>query len=545
MKRANRECATRAGARIMFTCLTIALVGCGGGGDETGPVPRLASSFDVSRAVCGVGDRAETGLQGQIPNAERAAGFQGFNCNLEKTSTSISTRPGGAGMWQQFVLARDKAGRICGYAGGAFLEAKGTTVVDLSDPDGAVETALLMTPAMLNPGEGLRAHEGRGLLVTAYYTSGAKGYTGKDEEHGFDVYDIGTDCRYPQLLSSSTSMTISTVGLKQHPLDKTPYPAEDRINGHEGGLSPDGLTYYFNDPRHGAYIAVDIADPTRPKVISVFQSPHIFDGPNSSLAGNGQPHGVSISNDGNRAYMVQIAMDPTQPGGMVPQDPSVPWHNGYLTVDTSEVQARKPNATMKLISEVAFRDGSAQQMTIPVKIKGQPFVIVLGEAGTGQLNPAGNKSACSAGLTPFASTQIFYMGDETKPKLINKIILEANNPKNCAAVPEMNTIPGFIYDVHMCSVDNRDDATTLACGYFQSGIRVYDIRDPEKIKEIAYFNPAAQPGKQPGWCGALPILDAKKGMVYSNCADTGVVGLKFTNKVWPFRESATPADRQL
>jgi hypothetical protein len=148
--------------------------------------------------------------------------------------------------------------------------------------------------------------------------------------------------------------------------------------------------------------------------------------------------------------------------------------------------------------------------------------------------------------------RIHDIENESAPRTVAKLILEANEPANCSIVdPEIGAVNGFVYDVHMCSVDDREDATTMACGYFQSGIRVYDIRDPRHVKEIAYFTPPAKTvgaggfGPGPGWCAAIPFLDAKSGMLYSSCADTGIVSLKFNDDVWPFHNSKTPSDKQL
>jgi hypothetical protein len=500
----------------------------------------------VRKAHCAVHDNAETGLQGQIPLPDRLAGFKGFNCNLEKTASTSATR--GDGLWQQFAYVRDSAGRLCGYAGGTYFSGNpGTVVVDLTDPDHSVQTALLTTPGMITPGEGLRAHTGRGLLVSGNYQNAPQT---NSVSHGFDVYDVGTDCRHPQLLSSTTSMLFDTTGLPQYP-GNGPWPNPDATYGHEGAFAPDGRTYYESDPAHGVYHAIDVTDPTNPKLLGTFQSPAFSR--SSPLAAQGVPHGVSISDDGKRTYFINSAINFAAPGGMVPQTGE--WHNGFLIVDTSDIQARRLNPKMRVISEVSFHDGSAEQMTIPIRIKGKHYLVVEGEAGTGQLNPAGIKSACAAGLTPFAMVKIFDIQDERKPKLVNNLVLEVNDPVNCATIaPEASLVNGFIYDVHMCSVDNRDDATTLVCGYFQSGIRVYDIRNPKNVKEIAYFVPPAKSagpgttlfgGSGPGWCAAIPFLDAAAGMLYSSCADSGVVSLKFTNDVWPFPKSKTPHDRQL
>src|SRR5690606_4506180 len=102
-------------------------------------------------------------------------------------------------------------------------------------------------------------------------------------------------------------------------------------------------------------------------------------------------------------------------------------------------------------------------------------------------------------------------------------------PANCSqimadidSVAPLFGVISFLYDVHHCAVDNRENATTLACGNFFNGIRVYDIRNPQNLKEIAYFVPPAKSGA-PKWCASMPILDVKTRSVYSWCADSGVL----------------------
>src|SRR5437773_3284367 len=121
-------------------------------------------------------------------------------------------------------------------------------------------------------------------------------------------------------------------------------------------------------------------------------------------------------------------------------------------------------------------------------------------------------------------------------------MLEIHNPANCAQVlPDLVGLSTFTYGSHYCSVDNRHHATTLACGYFNSGIRVFDIRDPLRPREIAYYNPAGTATPSPGanhvsagrgwvpgtadWCSAQVHLDADLGTVWTTCQDNGLLSL--------------------
>jgi len=128
-------------------------------------------------------------------------------------------------------------------------------------------------------------------------------------------------------------------------------------------------------------------------------------------------------------------------------------------------------------------------------------------------------------------------------------------------LPDLTGLLTFTYGTHYCSVDNIHEATTLACGYFNSGLRVFDIRDPIRPREIAYYNPAGtatlSPGSnharvggwltQPGgpdWCNAQVHLDAEQGTVWTTCQDNGLLSLKFTHNAWPFAQSTTPPGMQ-
>jgi hypothetical protein len=112
----------------------------------------------------------------------------------------------------------------------------------------------------------------------------------------------------------------------------------------------------------------------------------------------------------------------------------------------------------------------------------------------------------------------------------------------------------FTYGSHYCSVDNLENATALACSYFHSGVRVFDIRHPAKPKEIAYYNPAsasAVPGSShfvfnqwreggPDWCASRIDFHFEKKQLTTMCQDNGVLVLGFADGTWPFRES-TPS----
>jgi hypothetical protein len=276
---------------------------------------------------------------------------------------------------------------------------------------------------------------------------------------------------------------------------------------------------------------------------------------------NGRIHGLSVSDDGNRGYFVSIGGLGGDPNDIA--NPAVPANNGLLIYDLTDVQARRVNPSVPLVSSIFWKDGSVAQHTINTRIKGKPYIIFIDEGGSGGISSAAQEgAACANNMTPFPMARIIDIGDETHPKIVSKLMLEVHDPANCDKVlPDLTGLLTFTYGAHYCSVDNIHRATTLACGYFNSGIRVFDIRDPIRPREIAYYNPAGtttassgsnharaggwltQPGG-PDWCNAQVHMDAEQGTLWTTCQDNGLLSLKFTHNAWPFAETRTPPGMQ-
>ena len=462
---------------LVVALLATALAACGGGGSDDDPVS-VAAPAATPRASCGPGSRPERGMQGRVAQADYDSGraAEGFTCNTQLVGSY--TTPTANGTVGGFKVERyvDAAGNSCAYYDTTLLfptnifnTQAGVNVLDMSNPAAPVLTERLVTPAMLSPHESLVVSQSRGLLAAVagnpLLLPGV-----------VDVYELEPDCRHPVLKSTSPAGLI----------------------GHESGMAPDGNTFYSASPSFPTLTPVDISDPALPRPLTV---------------ANYHSHGLSISNDGNRGYIAAAAgFDKDLPD----------FGSALIIVDTSEVQARVPNPTIREISRLTWDTMSIPQNAIPITIQGHPYLVEIDEFGS---------------LRRVGAARLIDIADETRPRVISNLRLEVHQPENFATLAgdpgTTNPIQG--YAGHYCNVPTRVDPPIVACSMILSGLRVFDIRDPQHPREVAYFNPPVNTNAFPdggNYAMSSPAFVPERKEIWYTDGNSGFYAVRVTNGAW-------------
>jgi hypothetical protein len=442
------------------------------------------------RAVCAKGDRPETSIQGRAPLRDFVSGraAKGYTCQ----ATDVG-HEGDSGGFQTHRYV-DRAGHVCAFYDGTLLfptreatgKPGGTVVLDMSNPARPRRTTVLGTLAMRTPHESLRLNAKRGLLAAVAGSPAT-------QAGQVDVYDVSQDCRAPKLRSTLP------VG----------------ILGHEGAFSPDGNTFWASTTADRGLTAIDLTDPTTPVVLM-----HSF-----MVA----THGLSISDDGMRAYLADVSNGPTQNyvseithGG-----------GGMRIIDISQIQKRMPVPEVKDVGYVTWPEVTIPQSTIPVTIKGRRYVLEFDEydSNTTAYQPDEN----------VGGARIIDISDETRPRVVSRMRLAVW--ERSARATSQQDDPGASsgtqgYAAHYCSVPQRKDPGILACSTIVSGLRVFDISNPLRPREVAYANHPSVDAKNPANSSgaaamSAPAFDVAKRQVWYADGNSGFWVERLSAKAWP------------
>jgi hypothetical protein len=445
----------------------------------------------VAQAHCQASDHPETGLQGEVPMADRLDGRAalGYNCNLTQLANFGSTAAdptqsnlaGGAPLVSYGRCLYEAVGTGVGPQTYGDQTDKPVVILDMSNPSHPVPVGSLDLPA---PGEAMKVSPTRGLLISTDYATDT-----------VEIYSLVADCAHPRLLFHG-----SVPG----------------VYGHESVFSPDGNVYYSTagfatDPS----VAIDVSDPSRPRVLTTF-APDL--------------HGGSSNPSGTRLYMCQTV-------GQSPGVNSAPASN-LLIYDTSHVMQGR----MSLISTTTLFDTRWCQRTTPVSYNGHPYLLQWGEDGLNGADPLGGAACTDSTLSPFSYPHIIDIANERQPRVVSYLIDQIGEPSNCARAsildrsftvnhsPVVNIFYSvFVYGVHMCTPDRLNNPTILACSGFESGLRVYDIRDPLHPTELAYYNPGTLSPTDPtvDFQASYVVLRPDLGEIWYDGFFTGLHVLKF------------------
>jgi len=452
----------------------LALGQAGGQTPDTVPVQHPAEPPQTATplATCGPNSNPQPGIDGRVPKGSNPKGLW---CNM-----TLIAHQGTSGGFKTLRYI-DTAGHECAFYDTALLfptnainlsgPSLGVAVLDMSDPAHPVQTDTLTELPMLSPHESLALNPKRGLLAAVLGNPAT--YPGL-----VSIYDAHADCRHPVLQSTALVARF----------------------GHESGFSPDGKTFYATGTAVKAITAIDVTDPKAPHPV---------------WHGNVLSHGMTLSHDGNRAYIADAT------GG------------DMLILDTSEIQARKPDPHAREISRITWQNASIPQNAIPFTRGGKPYVLEFDEYTQGTTNQGGNTDAVGAG-------RIIDISDEKQPRVISNLRLQVNQAADHkAASGDPGTFnPAQGYAAHYCNIPTRTNPLIVACSFIASGLRVFDISNLTKPKEIAYYVVPETPATENGYDGSnyamsQPAFAAKRHEIWYSDGSSGFNVLRVTNGVWP------------
>ena len=448
------------------------------------------------QARCNDASRPETSIQGRVPARDYASGraARGYTCN---TRTVSHTNTSGGFKVFRYV---DDAGHVCAVYDSTLLfpsdlpynvgrEGLGTIVLDMSDPRNPRQTANLVTPAMQSPHESLFLNQRRGLLAAvAGNLATAPGQV--------DLYDLSENCRRPTLLSS-----LPVAGL-----------------GHESGFAPDGRTFYVSSTAGQTLTAIDVRRPRTPVPITTETGVNY--------------HGLRLSPDGRTMYVAEIGN--TRPGGPT----SV---GGLAVLDVSSIQDREGTPTFRPVSTLDWRQRSIPQAADPIVIDGRRYLLEADEFANFTLGPELVLEGGYQADAPVGASRLIDVEDRRRPRVVSNLRLAVHQLANRDG-PQRNDpgarSPAQGYAGHYCSVPRYRNPGIVACSMIASGLRIFDVRDPQHPVEVGYYNQptvpdAADPGREGAYAMSAPAYDLKRRQVWYSDGNSGFHVVKLAKRIVP------------
>ncbi|WP_165912292.1 hypothetical protein [Novosphingobium sp. PhB165] len=443
--------------------------------------PAVSAQSGVSPAACGVGDIREPGIQGEVPKGATA----NYNCGVKLVG--------------QLPLV----GKLQGVGRCAYIRPDGTNeivVIDVSNPAKPVQ---VKSVPVTGASETMRAvvAKDRAILVS-----------------GNSVYDIRDclnpvhlgDVKWPPLNIGASAAEGTYEGYGQLPHDLRLNRAATKIYASPGLWEADITN--LKDP--GSWKVTDYRCDLTPQIPGPWQELH-----RQALAG-----GYNLCDDGAnpKGANNRIGGSRMQAGLL--------WPSIAHSLDTNLDGTRLYVGDQKVVGKKNL--GETPKIRIidltqrPLKILsvgdgpghgldwfhagGRDYVLHSNEWGTSQKQPYGTPgdtchpyprpTALGWGFEAFISE---VTGDQARG--VSMVHIAINDPQFCEVRKASGRDPWIAYHL----IDNPLNAKFAAVNFGDAGLRIFDIRQPEKPVEVAYFNHG------PLVHGGIGYYDASRGLIYA------------------------------
>ena len=287
--------------------------------------------------------------------------------------------------------------------------------------------------------------------------------------------------------ASSTCTTSARLPAPEAALLDAERPARPRER-----LVADGNTFYASSTGGQTLVALDVSDPTVPK-------------PVFTQAGVNY-HGLRLSPDGRRLYVANIGNG---------DGTGARFSNGGLRiVDVSEIQDRKPDPQVHVLSDLTWPEHSIPQVSEPFTRHGRELLLEVDEYANYDFTRLDQSAA------PVGAARIIDVTRPRAPFVVSDLRLQVHQPE-ARQGPQANdpgaALPVQGYAGHYCSVPRRRDPRVVACSMILT--RPAGLRHPRPAQPrrggLLQQAVAGAPARQPDRRGCLRDVPARVGRAAS------------------------------
>ena len=473
----------RNGRILLAAILMLSLVGIHAAKADWDSDPYNLNVITDQHYLCGHDDLPEGDIQGDVPKADQDSrrAEQGYNCGLALVGHATLTEDFGDGYGPRPRTGNanmgwaGKCAYVAGPGGGIAPQAytppapaNGVAVVDVHDSAHPTHVATLRTPGAAAVSETLNSvttPDGRSILVVGQYGNDAV----KTGPKPMDIYDVSDpDCTKFRLMATFDwptnihNLTISQNGRYVF------------ATNHLSAVDISGL--WDDDPNTGVVYLGDIRGAIDSSPVAV--------GPSADVTGPLYEQ-VPAPLEGNTTHAVVMDHEawPSPDGTTLYVGGQTPAYEMFTIIDLTDWLQRSADGTPAgpphVISQQSGRGHSIRTATI----NGAPYILHSEESVFGTAYSCIPETA-----NPFAGPAqpwLTDISDPTHPHTVSQFGLEINNLSNC---PEQLDSKAN-QSVHYHDVDDPNDTTFVMASMLNGGLRVFDVTNPARPAEVAYFNP--------------------------------------------------------